>query len=283
VQKETYNSKLLTIGVCVAAVAAVGFMLANLAARPPMNWLRLMPIYCLAGFATLHSFTFFGIRRALWFLALGLVLPYVAEYLGTNFGAVFGTHWFSRARDLGFQVSVMLPGRVPLAMVLTWFGMLYVTFVTAVFLVRSRPSDPSAFATAPLAAGFLMAVWQLTAGPVAVAQGLMGFVNKGFYHAVPLSSFVGWFVTTIFVLLFFQIVEPRAADADRFHEPEQRLAPLAFGMFGASLLYGALQCFRLSFSGAAWLGVIVFILFILAIAIRARSPVPVLRTAGTAA
>ncbi|MBM3315141.1 carotenoid biosynthesis protein, partial [candidate division WOR-3 bacterium] len=226
---------------------------------------------------------FLGIKRALWFLALGLVVSFVAEYLGTNFGAIFGTHWFSRARDLRAQVSMMLPGRVPLAVVLTWYGMLYLTFLTSVYLVRARPAEVSAFATAPLAAGFLMTIWQLTAGPVAVAQGMMGFVNRGFYHSVPLSSFVGWFVTTLFILLFFQIVEPGAADAERFHQPGQRLATLAFVLFGAQLLYGALGCFRLNFTGAAWLGVSVFLLFLLAMVVRSRTPGLRLNTAGSTA
>jgi uncharacterized membrane protein len=283
VRKENYNSGFLTAGIWFMMVATAAFMIANLIIKPPLNWLRLMPVYTLAAFAILHSFTFFGVKRALWFLALGLVVSFVAEYLGTNFGAIFGTHWFSRVRDLRLQVGVMLPGRVSLAIVLTWYGMLYVTFLTSIFLVRARPTEVSAFATAPMAAGFLMAVWQLTAGPVAVAQGLMGFVNKGFYHSVPLSSFVGWFVTTLFILLFFQAVEPGAADVERFSGSGRSVASLPFGMFGMQLLYGTLQCFRLNFAGAAWLGVLAFILFMLAMAVRSRSRQLHLGTAGTAA
>ncbi|MEO0073609.1 MAG: carotenoid biosynthesis protein [candidate division WOR-3 bacterium] len=279
--KDTYNSKTLTVGIWFMLAATAALMVANLVVRPPLNWLRLIPVYTLAAFTLLHGFTFFGIRRTLWFLALGLVVSYVAEYLGTNFGAIFGTHWFSRVRDLRLPVGVMLPGRVPLAVVLTWYGMLYATFLTAVFLVKARPSEPSPFATVPIAAGMLMALWQLTAGPVAVAWGLMGFVNKGFYHSVPLSSFVGWSVTTMFILLFFMAVEPEAANTDRFHARiSSRPIPfLPLVMFGLQLLYGTVTCFLLGFNGAAWLGTLVLVLYLLAIAVSNRKTVPDLKPA----
>lgn len=270
-QKDTYNSRPLTFGIWAMALLTIAFMVANVVVRPPLGWLRLMPGYCLAAFALLHSFTFLGIRRALWFAALGLILSFVAEYFGTNFGAVFGSHWFSRVRDLGFQMGVMLPGRVLLTSVLTWYGMLYVTFLTAVHLSRARPTDVSAFSATPLIAGFLMVVWQLTAGPVAVADGLVGFTSKGFYHSLPLSSFVGWYVTTVFILLFFQTVEPSAADASRFNDPDRRRAQLVFIIYGAQLLVGTLDCVRHGFVGAAWLGAVVFLLFLLVLAIRGRS------------
>ncbi|MEO0079935.1 MAG: hypothetical protein ABIK44_04600 [candidate division WOR-3 bacterium] len=160
--KDTYNSRLLSIGIWFMALATVGFMIADLITRPPLLWLSLMPIYCLAAFALLHSFTFLGPRRALWLLVLGLVLAYVAEYLGTNFGAIFGSHWFTRARDLRIQVGLMLPGRVPLATVLNWYGQLYLVFVLSVFLVQARPSDVSAFSAAPLAA---LCSWRCGSSP----------------------------------------------------------------------------------------------------------------------
>lgn len=283
--KDTYNSRTLAAGIWFMLATTAALMVANLATRPPLNWLRLSPVYTLAAFTLLHGFTFLGVRRTLWFLTLGLVLSYVAEYLGTNFGAIFGTHWFSRVRDLRLPVGVMLPGRIPLAVVLTWYGMLYVTFLTAIFLVRARPSEPSPFATVPIAAGLLMALWQLTAAPVAVAWGMMGFINKGFYHSVPLSSFVGWAVTTLFILLFFIAIEPESADAARFHRhTSARAIPvLPLLMFGMQLLYGTVACFLLNFSGAAWLGTFVLVLYLLAIAVSTRRRISQLNPAENVA
>jgi len=272
VPKDTYHSKFLSWGIWVTGLATAGFMVADIVIRPPLAWLSLMPCYCLAAFVLLHSLTVLGPRRALWLLVLGLVLPFVAEYLGTNFGAIFGSHWFARARDLRIPVGLMLPGRVPLTTVLSWYGHLYLVFLISVYLVQVRPSDVSAFAAAPLTAALLIALWQLTAGPVAVGRGQLGFANNGFYHGIPLASFAGWFATTLFILLFYQIVEPRAADADRFREPDQRIAPLAFVMFGVTLLYPTLLCFRLNFTGAGWLGIAVFLLYVLALAIRLTRP-----------
>lgn len=277
--RDATDSRFLRAGVWLMALAAAGFMVADLVTRPPAAWLSMMPVYCLAAFAMLHSIAFLGTRRALWFLALGLILAFVAEYLGTNFGAIFGSHWFARVRDLRVQVGAMLPGRVPLTVVLGWYGQLYLAFVVAVFLVQSQPRDVSSFAATPLAAGLLMALWQLAAGPMAVERGMMGFANNGFYHGVPLSSFVGWFATAMFITLFFIAVEPAAADAGRFRAPSGRVAPLVFALFGASLLYPALMCFRFGLTGAAWLGVAVLLLFTLSMAIRGRRPAPDLQPA----
>jgi putative membrane protein len=274
-EKDTYHSRLLTWGIWITGLAAVGFMVADVLVRMPVGWLQRMPVYCLASFAFLHSFTFMGTRRAIWFLALGLILPFVAEYLGTNFGAIFGSHWLGRAQDLRIPVDVMLPGRIPLAAVLTWYGLLYVTFVSAVFLLNAKTSDISAFASVPLAAGLMMALWQLAAGPASIGRHMMGFAQNGFYHGIPMSSFVGWFVTTMFVLLFFQIVEPTTVDANRFREPEQRLAPLTFGLYAAFVGYAALVCFKMNMNGAGWLGVVVILLFALGLLVRTKSPVPV--------
>jgi uncharacterized membrane protein len=199
----------------------------------------------------------------------------VAEYLGTNFGAVFGSQWLNRTTDLRVPIELVLPGRVPLTAVLTWYGMLYVTFVSSVYLLKARTSDISAFATVPLTAGLLMALWQLPTGPASISRHVMGFAQNGFYHGIPLSSFIGWFVTALFVLLFFQIMEPTAVDADRFREPEQRLAPLTFGMYAALVGYSSMICFRQNMPGAGWLGVIVVLLFALTLLVRSRTPVTV--------
>ena len=275
-KKDTYHSKLLTWGIWITGLGAAGFMAADILVRPSLGWVQLMPVYCLAAFALMHSFTFMGTRRAVWFMALGLILPFVAEYLGTNFGAIFGSQWLHRAQDLRIPMGMMLPGRVPLTAVLTWYGMLYVTFVSSVYLLKARTSDISAFSTVPLTAGLLMALWQLPAGPASMSRHMMTFTQNGFYHGIPLSSFIGWFVTALFVVLFFQIMEPTAVDADRFREPEQRLAPLTFAMYAGMVGYSGLICLRQNMAGAGWLGMVVVLIFSLTLLVRSRATSPVM-------
>lgn len=265
------DNRALRFGLWFTALTAAAFMTADLLASPPAAWLMLMPIYCLAAFALLHSLMFLGPRRALWLAGLTLVLAFVAEYLGTNFGAIFGSHWFARARELHVQVGISLPGRVPLAVVLGWFGQLYLAFVAAVFLTRSHPADVTSFAATPIAAGILMALWQLAAGPVAVHRGTLGFTAEGlFYHGVPLSSLVGWFVTSMFIVLFFITTSPGAADATRFLDASQSLAPMALMVLGTTILYATLHAFRYHLSGPAWLGVTTLVLYTGLLALRAN-------------
>ncbi|MEO0081414.1 MAG: carotenoid biosynthesis protein [candidate division WOR-3 bacterium] len=269
-RNTTQNTGLAIFGIAFTGLATVGFMIADAVVRPTVGWLSLMPVYCLAAFALLHSLSYLGTGRALWFLALGLILPYVAEYLGTNFGAVFGSHWFHRVRDLRVAVGLMLPGHVPFSVVLTWFGTLYIVFIVSTYLVRAKSSEPSTIAAMPLTAGFIMALWQLSAGPLAVVRSAVSFGQYGFYHGIPLSSFVGWYATAMFVVLFFLAVEPSAADAERL--AESNLAKRsALWMFVAVMLYPTAMCFRFRMTGAGWLGIAVVLLATLAIAIRTRS------------
>lgn len=280
-QNQARHSKLLKTGLWLTGIATAGFMLADLIIRPTSVWLSLMPAYCLAAFALLHSFSHMNIRQALWFLFLGLVLPFVAEWLGTSFGAIFGSHHFVRARELAVEVGVMLPGGIPLAVVLTWYGMVYLAFMVSVHLLRARTSDINAFTAVPMTGGLLVAFWQLTAGPVAITRGFARFAQDGFYHGLPLSSFVGWFVTTMFVLLFFQAIEPDAVDDARL-QTSGRAASLGYAVFGLVLLYPTLLCFRFGLTGAGWLGGAVILLYLLLLAVRARAPRPVARLSPAA-
>jgi uncharacterized membrane protein len=272
--KDSSQNRLLSWGTWFSGIAVVGFMAADVIVRPSAAWLGMMPVYCLAAFALLHSMTLLGLRRSLWFLVLGLVLSYIAEYLGTNFGAIFGSQWFMRSRDLQISVGAVLPGRVPLTAVLTWYGLLYVTFTASVHLLKARPTDVSAFAAVPLSAGLMMALWQLPAAPVALVRHIMGFAQNGYYHGVPLSSFIGWFATAVFVVLFFIVVEPGAADASLQAEPGHRITPLVLAMYGACVLYPSVICFRANMTGAGWLGITVMLLFALALVARSREAQP---------
>lgn len=270
-RKKNNESVLLNIGIWFALTAAIVSMATDILVKPPLLWLTLMPAYCLAVFAFLHSLKFWETRQALWFLALGLILPYIAEYLGTNFGAIFGSHWFSRIHDLRLQVGVMLPGKIPLNTILLWYSMLYLTLLTGIYLVDATPKYLSAYNTTPLAAALLITLWQLSAGPVAITRGAIGFVSRGFYHGIPLSNFVGWFATTLFIISFFQAIEPNLANAARFYESKSPVTILPILMLGLNILYNTLLCFRMELLGAAWLSVAILLLFFLAIAIRAKS------------
>ncbi|MGQ9677759.1 MAG: carotenoid biosynthesis protein [bacterium] len=270
-RKKTNESVILTVGIWFALSAAVISMAADIIVKPPLLWLALMPTYCLAVFSFLHSLKLWETRQAIWFLALGLILPYIAEYLGTNFGAIFGSHWFSRTQDLRVSVGLVLPGRIPLNTILIWYAQLYLVYLTGIYIVAASTSDLSTYSATPLVAAFLMTLWQLSAGPVAVTRGTVNFINKGFYHGIPLSNFAGWFATTLFILSFFQSIEPNLTNAARFYQSKNPAPILPVLMFGINILYNTLLCFRMEHTGAAWLSIAVLLLFLLAVTIRAKN------------
>jgi uncharacterized membrane protein len=267
----TNQSRLLTFGVWLTGLTAMAAMAAAATLKYPEVWLASMPVYCLAALALAHSIAFLGARRAIWFLAIGLIVPYVAEYLGVNFNAVFGGHWYRAAHDLGLPVGVRLPGSVPLATVLTWYEIVYLGFVSSVYILKADRSDLSSFATVPMAAGLLVALWQVVAGPATVGRLMVQFTQNGFYHSIPLSNFTGWFVTAMFTTLFFQVVEPAAVEFGRFDRRQCPTAELAPLLFGFSVLYSTAVCLRLGFNGAGFIGCVVLLLFTAVAVARTRS------------
>jgi len=282
VKDETRSSRLLTAGILVTCLATAGAMIADVFVPTPAPWLAIVPVYCLAAFVVSHSFVFLGARRAIWFLAVATILPFVTQFISTNLVAVSASQWLARTDDPTLSTGLLLPGQVPLNAIVTWYGLLYIVFTSSVLLLRARASDHSSFASVPLLGALLATLWRLASGPAAVGRSTPAPADNGLFQQIPLASFVGWFVIAMFVLLFFQIVEPGAVDVDQFAESEPRLAPTSAMMYGACLLHASAVCLRTNATGAGWLGVVVFLLFTLAVASSSTKPATPLRQAATA-
>jgi lycopene beta-cyclase len=145
----------------------------------------------LAAAVLLYAWTRYG-RVALLLFALSFGFGVVVEAIGAATGVPFGAYAYT-------AVGPSILG-VPLLVPLGWFAF------TIIAIAVAPPGR--ALLVAPLA----LVAWDLGLDPLMVDRGFWVFTAGGPYLGVPLSNFVGWYLTgTVLVWLLLR-VEPRLAN-----------------------------------------------------------------------
>jgi uncharacterized membrane protein len=147
-------------------------------------------------FALLHGGRHYGWRDMLAFTVICLVVSNVFENLSILTGFPFGHYHYGE--NLGPKLFL-----VPLLIGPAYLGMGYLSWTLArLILGGTRPVADRAFAL-PVVAGFIMVSWDLTFDPVAstIARSWV-WHDGGAYFGVPVSNFLGWYLT---VYVFFQL------------------------------------------------------------------------------
>lgn len=177
-----------------------------------------MPVYCLArlagnptliglgtAFTAISLFAFSlghcvetcGLRRSALMLLSAFAIALTMEYLGSEHGVLFGHY------DYTDNLGPRALGKVPIIIPIAWFMMLYPAWVTAGMLVEraSVRAIPSAGRSAlrVVVAALAMTAWDLSLDPRMVADGNWIWRDGGAYFGIPLSNYLGWFVTAALI------------------------------------------------------------------------------------
>ena len=149
--------------------------------------------------ALIHACAFYRPRQALMLFAICLVITFAMENLGTATGFPFGRYHF--------EVDAGLPhiGLIPVIVGPLWFGAGYFSWVVATILLdgADRALDRRFNLIAlPIVAAFVMTQWDLVMdAPNATIAKVWIWHDGGGVFGVPLSNYLGWFLTS---WLFFQ-------------------------------------------------------------------------------
>lgn len=141
-----------------------------------------------------------GWTEAALFAAICLTVTFSVENLGVATGFPFG-HYV-------FLVDAGLPrvGAIPIIVGALYFGLGYASWVIANLLLGTavqRPQGRHGLVATPLAAAFVMTQWDVVMDPAGSTLGKAWvWFGGGGYFGVPLSNFLGWFLTT---WLYFQL------------------------------------------------------------------------------
>lgn len=166
--------------------------------------------------ALLHSAPRFGWGRAgaVFLVASGVAL--LSELGGTNVGLPFGPYHYTAM--LGYRIA----GDVPYAIPISWYYMLYCSIAICARIMTGGDSSATRWRWALVAGAFLTAwdvamevqmtnvqpahwVWDLQQVPGWVP----GWLGGPLFHGMPLSNWIGWYVTGVLVSrLMLAIVPP---------------------------------------------------------------------------
>ncbi|WP_229459414.1 carotenoid biosynthesis protein [Massilia cavernae] len=190
----------------------------------------LMFACCLASAAHL-----LGVRAALRFAVIGVVVGWFAEQMGASYGWFFGRYTYTEV--LGPRI-----GQVPFIIPLMWFALSYVAYVTANLIVWQAPVDgPEGLGHAlvmSLLAAMIVTAYDLGADPYMVYTLKAWIMTKtdGWWFGETLEGFFGWaFVSFVIVSLFRMTLRKRAPVAALPVQKWHALVPLA--IYGGSMVF----------------------------------------------
>lgn len=121
----------------------------------------------------------------------------VVERIGTATGLPFGRYAYTGAlRPQVAQVPVIVP--------LAWFGM----SLPAREAAHAALGDRSTPAGRIVLGSAAMTAWDLFLDPQMVGEGFWGWARRGAYRGIPLSNFVGWFLTGLAIMAVLERALP---------------------------------------------------------------------------
>jgi putative membrane protein len=168
--------------------------------------LWLTPLNTLVGFlfSVSHSSQRHGWKATLVLLASVFIISLGMECIGVVTGLIYGPYHYTD------QLGVKFLGLVPFLIPIAWFMMIYPSSVIAERLLMpgGRGGIIQRFGVAALA-GVIMTAWDLSMDPMMVFAGHWVWEVDGAFFGVPIQNFAGWWVTTFFCLLIFELIRMR--------------------------------------------------------------------------
>ena len=181
-------------------------------------------------FALIHGAMFYRTRGILIFFAICLVVGNIIENVGVRTGFPFGSYYFTDL--MGPKLFV-----VPIQLGLAYLGMAYLSWTLGrVILGNMRsPVTGSRVVTLPLIAAFVMVAWDLSQDPVwSTVLHLWIWRQGGVYFGVPVSNFLGWYLTVyVFYQLFALYLRGRSTNPDPLPSSYWNVAILFYAVSAA--------------------------------------------------
>lgn len=183
-----------------------------------------------------HAILQLGAFRAVVMLVSTLTITLGAELLGASTGAIFGPYHYTDA----WPVKVL--GLVPPVLPLAWFMMLYCSVRMAEVLGsgwtgclerRSVLGAGLQMIALSTIGALAMVAWDLGLDPVMVQLGFWEWEESGVYFGIPLSNYIGWFLTAFVVQTMYRTATgPRPLAVAEVDDCFSRLPFVAYTLTG---------------------------------------------------
>jgi uncharacterized membrane protein len=180
-------------------------------------------------FALVHGAMRYRWTGVVTFIVICLVVSNILENTSILTGFPFGHYHYTNA--LGPKLFL-----VPLLIGPAYFATGYLAWALSTVLIGDVRRESSAFTTfaVPFIASFLMVMWDLSFDPTASTVGQIWIWEQGGgYFGVPLTNYLGWFLTVyIFLQLFALYLRSRWAGHVRTRPMPRSYHAQAVVMYG---------------------------------------------------
>jgi len=176
----------------------------------PLNfWLVAAGAILIFIFSFWHSLLKFGRKNSLIFLAIALVVSYLAEIFGVKWGH-FLNGGYNYPEFLGLRIF-----GIPILVSLMWVSIIYISYQVAEHLTDFRFSKNLSFlkktisgAAVALLTGLAAVAWDLVIDPLAAQAGWWkwNIAESDFsFFNVPIGNFIGWIVVVFIIVFIFKL------------------------------------------------------------------------------
>ncbi len=183
-------------------------------------------------FVLLHAGQREGWRNAIRFVLLTLLLTLIIESIGVSTGFPFGHYHYTD------KLGALFLGLVPYVIPIVWLNMLYPAYVIATRLFPHAQRGKHPWSEAALG-GLVMTSWDLIVDPVMVRRDHWVWEHGGAYFGIPLSNFLGWWLTSFVILSLYAHRRSRHRD-DYFHSTHDNLAVAIYAITGLGNVIGGM-------------------------------------------
>ncbi|WP_198283399.1 carotenoid biosynthesis protein [Sphingomonas sp. PAMC 26605] len=161
-------------------------------------------------FLAVHAVIVLGAPRAAMFAGISLAVTFAIENIGTATGVPYGHYAFLVGSTL---IHI---GAIPIIVGPLYCAFGYQAWIIACLLVGADingPRDRLSLIAVPVVAAFTITQWDVVMDPPSATIGHAWiWFDGGGYFGVPLSNFLGWFLTTWIFLQLFALATYRLRD-----------------------------------------------------------------------
>jgi putative membrane protein len=191
----------------------------------------------------------FGWKRSILFTISGYFIAFASEFISTRYGFPYGLYHYIQEPTLHKELWIL---NVPFMDSLSYSFLAFFSFTMAIVLMspiyrkgfrievadtkKIRRSSPVLFLGA-----FLMVCIDIIVDP-ASNQGDKWFLGKlyyyetsGYYHGVPLSNFLGWYLVAFLIISSYQRIDALLDSSSPF---DGGLKAPYKGLYGVALYFG---------------------------------------------
>ncbi|MBM7703819.1 carotenoid biosynthesis protein [Metabacillus iocasae] len=179
-----------------------GVVLLTFDLLPPwLEWANSVFLYVSGSLAFLYLVKAYNYRLASLLSLIVIAATIFAEWLGVTYGFLFGSYHYEK--DFGVQIM-----GVPLTIGFAWLMVVVTSRVLTLQVMNNIriPKWGRLFAYATITSLFAV-VMDLAIDPVAyVVKQYWVWEAESMYYNIPFSNFMGWFVLSFFIQIFFYLI-----------------------------------------------------------------------------